>query len=769
VTESSSTANSEAWIDWDQNGIFDATEYYQLTKTGLVASGTITPPLTALTGLTGMRVRTIYSTTVTYGASGACSNPSTGRETQDYVITIAPPPTCFPPTGINATAVTSTSATISWIASNPPTSNGYDYYYSTANTNPTMGTTPSGTVAVGNTTANISGLAPVTTYYVWVRGNCGGTDVSTWAGPLSFTTACAPFAAPYTYDVESQNANTNSVMNNCWNSLPTNTTSTYAWHVTGTGTTSSSSTGPGTAHSGVKYFYTEASYGVANDTAILTTPLVNVSTLTTPMLQFYYHMYGSTINKLLIEVNNGTTWNVVDSIVGQQQTSETALWSVRNIILTGYTGTIQARFTGIRGTSFYGDMSIDDISFIQAPSCPAPTSLIAPTTANTANLGWTETGAATQWQIEYGISTFSQGSGTLVNTGTNPHTLTGLSSATSYKFYVRSICGANDTSTWSGPFTFATIPPNDTCQNAINISSGQVFNGTTAGATQTMAACDATVIANDVWYTFTTGNVSGSVTVSVNTSTTGTDIVLSVFDGICGALNILTPTASSGTGSCIDGPAAGNEFGTYSLAANTTYYVRVYGYLGAQGAFPIQVTGTPLSIKLGSISATNVGSKNRIDWTTEVEEEGDYFELERSHDGRTYSTITSIDARGRASTYSYWDTTPMAGKSYYRLNMKTASGSSNYSKVVTAIVQHNGMIAIEAHPNPVSDRLTVRITGDQGAEASIMLTDVSGKVITIIHKVSSETVIDMKGLAAGVYFIKYTDSQNSESIRISKL
>ena len=770
VTQSSTNANGEAWVDWDKNGVFDATEYYQLTKSGTISSGTITPPLTALTGLTGMRVRTIYSTTVTFGASGACSNVSTGRETQDYVITIGAAPTCFPPSGILSSAVTATAATITWTAAATPPANGYEYYYSTTNTNPAPSATPSGSVGAGITTAPLSGLTPVTTYYVWVRGVCGANDVSVWSGPESFTTACAPFTAPYTHDVESQTANTNSVMTACWNSLPTNSTGVYAWHVTGTGTTGSTNTGPNAAHSGSKYFFTEASYGSLNATAQLTTPLVNVSSLTTPMLEFWYHMYGPDMNKLIIEVFNGTTWNAIDSIVGQQQTAETDPWLVRNIVLSGYTGNIQARFTGVRGSSFGGDISIDDISFIQAPSCPAPSALSATAATSSASLDWTEQGSATQWQLEYGTIGFTQGSGTSAFVTTKPHPVSGLSSATQYDFYVRSICGPNDTSAWSGPMTFATIPPNDTCQNAVNITNGQVFTGTTAGATESMTSCNAaTTTANDVWYSFTTGSVGGSVTVTV--TTTGTmDVVMQGLSGTCGALTGMVPTASTTlTGTCIDGPAVGSEFGTYTVSPFTTYYVRVFGYVGAQGSFTIQATGTPLSIKLGGIKAMNVDNRNRIDWSSLSEDAGDYYELERSIDGRNFTTLTSVPAEGKASQYTYWDNEPVAGRNYYRLNMKTANGGSVYSEVVTAVMNGKGSFVVEALPNPVTDRVTVKLSGQQGADASILLTDISGKVIKVINSVSSETVIDMNNLAGGLYFIKYTDNQHSETIRVNKL
>src|SRR5690606_287595 len=108
---------------------------------------------------------------------------------------------------------------------------------------------------------------------------------------------------------------------------------------------------------------------------------------------------GATTNKLVISAHNGTTWNDVDSIIGQQQTSETDPWIKRSVYLTGYTGVTQVKFTAYRGTSFTGDISIDDISIVQAPSCPAPTNPSAVTTMTTAALNWTENGSATLWQI----------------------------------------------------------------------------------------------------------------------------------------------------------------------------------------------------------------------------------------------------------------------------------------------------------------------------------------------------------------------------------
>ena len=97
------------------------------------------------------------------------------------------------------------------------------------------------------------------------------------------------------------------------------------------------------------------------------------------------------------------------------------------------------------------------VMILPAPSCLAPSALTATNiTATTADLGWTENGSATVWDIEWGAAGFTPtGTPNIVGTTTNPHNLTGLTAQTPYEFYVRADCGVTE-SAWSGPFSFTT-------------------------------------------------------------------------------------------------------------------------------------------------------------------------------------------------------------------------------------------------------------------------------------------------------------------------
>lgn len=101
------------------------------------------------------------------------------------------PPTCWVPQAITVTSTTTSTAAITWTApSSAPSS--YDIYYSTSSTPPTSSTSPTIPNVTG-TSATLTALAPATTYYVWVRSNCGAGDTSVWSlQSVQFTTACQP-------------------------------------------------------------------------------------------------------------------------------------------------------------------------------------------------------------------------------------------------------------------------------------------------------------------------------------------------------------------------------------------------------------------------------------------------------------------------------------------------------------------------------------------------------------------------------------------------
>lgn len=174
----------------------------------------------------------------------------------------------------------------------------------------------------------------------------------------------------------------------------------------------------------------------------------------------------------------------------------------------------------------------------------------------------------------------------------------------------------------------------------------------------------------------------------------------------------------------------------------------------------------PLAIVIKSIAANNRGTVNVIDWATASEAAGDRMELERSADGKNYTSIAKIASKGTASDYSYTDQNPLNGVNYYRLKLVNAEGQSVYSKVVTATAIGAKGFDLQAYPNPAATNVKVKAYGSSNGVVS--LTDISGRVVYHAAINGSEATIDLSRLSNGVYFLKYADDVQSKTIKLSK-
>ena len=145
-----------------------------------------------------------------------------------------------------------------------------------------------------------------------------------------------------------------------------------------------------------------------------------------------------------------------------------------------------------------------------------------------------------------------------------------------------------------------------------------------------------------------------------------------------------------------------------------------------------------------------------LSWSTEREINTKYFTVEKSFDQVSFIPLTNITASGNAQAhdYQYTDRSSLNGISYYRLKMVDADGRFTYSKIIAISVPVNNAIIV--FPNPVKDKLFIRLAGMVGPTA-ISIADAKGTVIKQLQlrAGTSETSISTAGLPAGVYSISF--------------
>ena len=106
-------------------------------------------------------------------------------------------------------------------------------------------------------------------------------------------------------------------------------------------------------------------------------------------------------------------------------------------------------------------------------TCDKPTNMFVQNIlGNSATITWDNTDPALLVEIEYGVSGFTQGSGTIVSNISAPYVLINLTSSTDYDFYLRTICTSIN-SDWTDVSSFQTICDGGTYTGSIILNTQQ--------------------------------------------------------------------------------------------------------------------------------------------------------------------------------------------------------------------------------------------------------------------------------------------------------
>ena len=406
-------------------------------------------------------------------------------------------PTCPDPANLTITAVLDTSASLSWSNSTQTQTSelwvGPQGFY--------QGPQTAGgrriQVGTGSSTV-IDSLLANTCYDVLVRSHCGANDSSNWVGPVSFCTACQVIQAPYFEDFSNNTVGHWDGEDNCWqfqsNNPSTSASGGYSWEVRNTMQTTSTGTGPdrdNTLYPAFGGVFVTADVSGSNsgvpDSTLLISPLVDISSLTNPEVQYHFHRYGFNMAELYVDIFDGASWvrnvHAYTNLIGEQ-TASSSEWQDTTINLSAYAGTtnLQIRFRLVTNGCCDGDNAIDDIHFRNTPSCLGLGGLTAENVIDTAaSLSWNSASQALQHEVWIGPPGFYQGGQTtggtryFVPAPADSLVLNNLTPNTCYDFLVRGICGPGDTSNWVGPRQFCT-----TC-NSETAPYFEDFSGNTVG------------------------------------------------------------------------------------------------------------------------------------------------------------------------------------------------------------------------------------------------------------------------------------------------
>ena len=508
------------WIDWNQNGVFEASERTEIgtcNTSGCTVTNNIVVPPDAVLGSTVMRVNLKWNAYST----NPCETFTFG-EVEDYTVVVTPGAACPAPSNLTATNLTPTSATLGWTPGGTETL--WHVEVGAPGFSPGSGTSLLSDYFTPDNPWLASPLTPETGYEFHVKAYCNGFDTprigNFWmampeSGILDEGQSGGTFDPElqedgiwYLYD----DAPGQPWWNIWWYNDPLDLTRMKKIRV-GFWITTFDPGQPGILQYVINWSTPDwvtpplplPGFPMPNQEQFIQRSPIKAPMMIPPgTMQWIELLY--IVEDFNPEWVSLDVWgdNIIIEMAPMAPPAESPLFEWWQPTMMGGIIVHECLPRDHSSSEWSGPF------FFSTPvSCPPPTGLTTiSTSTDGAQVQWTST--AGEFEIEYGVApyTFTE-TANVTGIFANSHPFTGLDPETTYQYKVKAICGVSDESEWSamGSFTTDCLP--------IDLPWCENFDGVTAPA---IPVC--MTVTNDnndayQWATYTTNPYSAPNAMSI--------------------------------------------------------------------------------------------------------------------------------------------------------------------------------------------------------------------------------------------------------------
>lgn len=613
-------------------------------------------------------------------------------------------PSCARPNSVTITPITETSISVNFTSGNNVNNQWWVYY------KPISSTYWDSTLTTQNSTT-LNNLSLQTKYQIYIKTLCEDTIFSNPTSIITYTTPCITYPIASFPWIESFE---NGI--NCWRQEIISGGANWTEDISNT-----------SSHSGLNYAFLNNNIG--NRTKLISQTL-DISSLNRPYLSFwhkqyyqggYYTNYQDSLKVYYrSDTNNTTQWIELFNF-----NSNIPFYRRDSIALPNPTSTYQIAFEGYGGGG--EGVFLDDIKVFDSVPCIMPQSITSIPSLNSVSLSWSAGGNENSWEVRLGENGIAQ----TTNNNSN-FNITGLSSGTTYTVYIRSVCGATNSSWAQTSFT--------------TIQSTQVTTIPASNITQTSA-------------TFLGSFIQGTSPIDTigfefrKTNSTNWELIT--------LSNIVTPFT----------------FQINTLDPNTSYLVRAYVFTLSEGKLYGDTIGftTPQVVRPTVSTGVPSVDNNQVTFTGTIIQGSEPINsrgFEYKQLSENWTEAVNISAQGTeniSAVVEILQSNDYEVRAYARTESDKYYGDTIPFSTIDLVNLEGEKISLILYPNPASEETELVITGLK-EEINIALIDLYGRVSnTMLAKPVNEKIekkINLSNLTKGVYYIRI---KNKEINRTQKL
>jgi hypothetical protein len=414
--------------------------------------------------------------------------------------------------------------------------------------------------------------------------------------------------------------------------------------------------------------------------------------------------------------------------------------------------------------------------------CNAPSGLTASSiTSISATVSWTAVSGAQSYAVDYKLNSSATWISAATMTTATSVNLTGLNASSLYDYRVSTNCGTNGTSGFSSA-QFTTTAAS-TCATAFEPNESiAAAAAITIGSTNSAAI---TTTTDNDYFKITTTSVSDITYNLVGPS--GVDYDLTIFNSAGTQIGSAATTSST-------------ETVTLTNQATGTYYIRVFGFNGANSASCYTIRATAVTgcrstldntTNNAASGAATIPFNTNVTGQIEASNDVDHYKFVITTGGTITLSLTTLPANynlrlvnnagtilatsaNTGTTNETINSTVSAGTYYARVYTSSSTifnAASCYTLKVqlgTAsrldnLITNSNSEGITTYPNPVRNILNIDLSGYEGS-TQINLFTISGLLLkskTTNKQFESFDVFDMP---AGIYMLKISNGRKETAV-----
>ncbi|MBC7588688.1 MAG: T9SS type A sorting domain-containing protein, partial [Chitinophagaceae bacterium] len=232
----------------------------------------------------------------------------------------------------------------------------------------------------------------------------------------------------------------------------------------------------------------------------------------------------------------------------------------------------------------------------------------------------------------------------------------------------------------------------------------------------------------------------------------------------------------------------GTSYTVYGISYNSSNATTLNSYIGGSfsaltsaiianpSTFCANLSKNTVAVNVAStVPVTFLGLKARkldkkvlLEWGTASEVNSDYFAVQRSADGTSFtSEVARLTAAGNSNTtknYSTTDVQPLSNWNYYRIKQVDKDGRTTYSNIA-AINFEKAAALIIVYPNPAKEKLTIEYTSTKTGNVQMQVMDSKGSYVlaNTVNVIAGRNThaFNIAALSKGVYVLKCSDADGN--------